>query len=464
MDLDGDREEHYGQPRAIDSQDNRRTGGFCALRGNARFVPRSPSRAKPAVPIASSNCNESVIVSGARWLWAGRMKIDFIYIDSGGGHRAAATALAEVIHRQSRPWNVRLVNLQDVLSPIDFIGKSTGVPFQEVYNIMLRRGWTLGSAQLIPVMHLLIRLWHGEQVRVLSGYWKRNRPDLVVSLIPHFNRALHESLQASCPGTSLVTVLTDIADYPPHFWIERQNQYVICGSVKAVEQARAIGLPADRIFQVSGMILHPRFYAPPKPNRQTAFARLGLNAALTTGLVMFGGEGSAKMLKIARMLNRSDFPIQLILLCGRNQELAAQLRALRKVIPMVVEGFTTEVSYFMSIADFFIGKAGPGSLSEALAMHLPVIVERNAWTLAHERYNTDWVREQGFGIVVESFSRITAAVEQMLNADTYRVLRERTAADQNRAVFEIPDLLAEILGRAARGALATLGCTARASA
>ena len=45
-------------------------------------------------------------------------------------------------------------NVQDLLDPIDFIRRTTGIPFQDVYNIMLRRGWTRGSAQLIPVMHL----------------------------------------------------------------------------------------------------------------------------------------------------------------------------------------------------------------------------------------------------------------------------------------------------------------------
>jgi hypothetical protein len=149
--------------------------------------------------------------------------IDFIYIDSGGGHRAAATALAEVIRSQQRPWNLRLLNIQDLLNSIDFIRKSTGIQFQELYNIMLRRSWTLGSAQLIPVMHGLIRLLHREQVRLLERHWALNRPDMVVSLIPHYNRAFKEALERTWPGTPLVTVLTDIADYPPHFWIERRD-------------------------------------------------------------------------------------------------------------------------------------------------------------------------------------------------------------------------------------------------
>src|SRR5579872_1169647 len=101
-----------------------------------------------------------------------RAKIDLIYIDSGGGHRAAATALSEVIRQQQLPWDLQMVSIQDLLDSIDFIRKSTGIRFQDVYNIMLRNGWTLGTAQLIPVMHGLIRASHDSQVRVLEEYWK----------------------------------------------------------------------------------------------------------------------------------------------------------------------------------------------------------------------------------------------------------------------------------------------------
>ena len=64
---------------------------------------------------------------------------------------------------------------------------------------------------------------------------------MVVSLVPNFNRALFESLEKASPGTPLVTILTDFADYPPHFWMEKQAQYLICGTDKAAEQARATG-------------------------------------------------------------------------------------------------------------------------------------------------------------------------------------------------------------------------------
>jgi 1,2-diacylglycerol 3-beta-galactosyltransferase len=99
----------------------------------------------------------------------------------------------------------------------------------------------------------------------------------------------------------------------------------------------------------------------------------------------------------------------------------------------------------MQLADYFIGKPGPGSLSEAVAMRLPVIVERNAWTLPQERYNTDWVREQGIGIVLPNFRRIARAVDELLKPAAYAGFRAATERLINRAVFEIPDILERIL-------------------
>jgi UDP-N-acetylglucosamine:LPS N-acetylglucosamine transferase len=62
------------------------------------------------------------------------------------------------------------------------------------------------------------------------------------------------------------------------------------------------------------------------------------------------------------------------------------------------------------LADFFIGKPGPGSISEAVQQQLPVIVVRNSWTMPQERYNAQWVRENKVGLVLPSFRSIRAAV------------------------------------------------------
>jgi 1,2-diacylglycerol 3-beta-galactosyltransferase len=118
-------------------------------------------------------------------------------------------------------------------------------------------------------------------------------------------------------------------------------------------------------------------------------------------------------------------------------------------IPMWIEGFTREVPFYMELSDFFIGKAGPGSISEALFKRLPVVVERNAWTMAHERYNADWIEEQQIGLVVRSyFLEISAAVETLAVPEHYSRFRQRVASMmRNLAVYEVPDLLEKILSQ-----------------
>ncbi|HEY1947043.1 MAG TPA: glycosyltransferase [Bryobacteraceae bacterium] len=371
--------------------------------------------------------------------------LDLIYFDAGGGHRSAALALQSVIAGQDRNWAIRLVNLQEVLDSLDVFRKVTGIRLEDVYNLALAKGWTLGSTWLLPLMHGIIRAYHPGQVKLLTAYWEKLRPDMVVSLVPNFNRALFQSLARAMPGVPLVTILTDFADYPPHFWIEKQAQYLICGTERAAQQALAAGYPDDRVFRTSGMILRPQFYEPAVCDRAVGRIQLGLHPDRTTGVVLFGGEGSNVMMAVAERLGNSPIDLQLILLCGRNESLRARLGKLKTRNKIVTEGFTKEVPRYMQLGDFFIGKPGPGSISEAVQMQLPVIVERNSWTLPQERYNADWVQEQGVGVVLENFREIEKAVREMLADGQLEAMRAKTAALRNRAVFEIPPILAGIL-------------------
>ena len=367
-------------------------------------------------------------------------QIQLIYFDAGGGHRAAAAALEQQIAHFGLSWSVRRVNLFEALDPQNLFHRFTGMRPESYYNKRLARGWTVGLSSELKVLQGMIRLGHESISRRLQRHWLETDPDLVVSLIPNFNRALCESLGSALPGVPFVTILTDFADFPPNFWIEAgQPQHVICGTPMAVEQARAMGHADDLIHATSGMIVRPEFYRERQLDRRTELLKLGLDPDRRTGVVMFGGQGSRAMLDIARRLDGT----QLIMVCGHNRALVQALETLRSAAPRHVVGFTADVAHFMEISDFFIGKPGPGSISEALVKCLPVIVVRNAWTMPQERYNTQWVQESGVGIALDSFRSVDKAVAVL----TGRLdeLRANIRCIPNRAVFEIPTILAGIL-------------------
>jgi len=371
--------------------------------------------------------------------------IDLVYINAGGGHRSAATALEMAIRDQARDWQVRLVNLFEVLDPQDMFCKTTGVKPEHYYNVRLARGWTLGLAQELRILQALIRLSHKSLISQLRRHWQQTQPDLVVSLVPNFNRAMYQALRLERPHAPYVTVLTDLADFPPHFWIEpHQAQHLVCGSPRAASQARAAGYDDAHVHETSGMIISPDFYRESAVDRRAEMQKLRLDPDRPTGMVMFGGHGSRVMRGIAKRLDDT----QLILACGHNEKLAEQLRALSSAAPRLVVGFTSQIRHYMQLSDFFVGKPGPGSISEAVQQGLPVIVTRNAWTMPQERYNTEWVEENGVGRVLDSFKDIRAGVAQVAN--DIEALRANVRRIHNRAVFEIPGILERILAAPAR--------------
>lgn len=367
-------------------------------------------------------------------------KVDLIYFNAGGGHRASAMALQEVIRDQQRPWDVRLVNLSEVLDSDGSFRRRLGFDPEAFYNRRLARGWTLGLAQELRLLQGLIRLCHPTLKRTLEQHWLRTEPDLVVSLVPNFNRALCESVCATLPGIPFVTVMTDMADLPPHFWIEpAQPQHVVCGTPHAAAQARAAGVAEARIWQTSGMMLRPSFYRALGMDRDAELRDLGLDPNRPTGVVMFGGQGSMQMLRIAKQLD----DVQLIFLCGHNDVLAGKLRRMRRAAGHGVIGFTSNIARCMKLGDFFIGKPGPGCLSEALHLGLPVITFENAWTMPQERYNTRWVRENGVGIVLTSIRSLAPAVADL--AARLPEMQARVKRLRNRAIFEVPAILAGLM-------------------
>lgn len=368
-------------------------------------------------------------------------RLTIVFFDAGGGHRSAAEALKNVLTTQPHPWQVELLNLQELLDQIDILKKITGLRVQDGYNLILRKGWTRLTPQLLPVLQGVIRAYHRPTVTLLNKYWKQHPADLVLSVIPHFNRALVASVRKTMAEAAFATLITDLADYPPHFWIERESEYLICGTEKARQQAMELGHDRDHVFLASGMILRPQFYQKISVDRRAERKRLGLDPDLPTGLVLFGGQGSGTILQIAKNLNASKAKLQLILICGKNQKLVTAANALQPRFPMFVEGFTREVHSYMALADFFIGKPGPGSISEALQFHLPVIIECNAATLPQERFNAQWVTEKKFGIVLKHFRNINEGVEQLLDPVAFAQWRANAGAYKNRALFEVPEFL-----------------------
>ena len=360
--------------------------------------------------------------------------------DLGGGHRNTANALRDEIEQRNLPWQVHIVEFFR-----DIVG--TDAPHKVYNNFILKKKWAkiINKPLLVPSFKLQVRLRYRAWRSLLEKYWQEHQPDMVVSIMPYVNKLLKDSLQRTFPQTSFITFVGDFADVPPNFWIQPQEQFLICPSQTAVEQARSYNCQKMKIIQTSGVVIHPRFYEPKNCDRAEERKSLGLDPDLPTGLVMFGGYGSNVMVEIANSIEQSSLNLQLIFICGHDERVAEILTAMPSRLPRLVKKFTREIPYYMHLSDFFIGKPGPINISEALLKNLPVITECNALTLFQERYNTKWIAENKFGIVVDDFSNINQAVAELIDAKNFARYQSNIKAYNNRAVFEVVDHLEIIL-------------------
>ncbi len=360
-----------------------------------------------------TNCSLQPVLSGTT---RPRKRLDFVFFDAGGGHRSAANALKAVIEQQGRPWEIRLVNLQEILDSLDIFRKYTGIRMQDVYNVMLQKGWTLGSAQMTALMHGLIRLYHGGQVRLLTRILEAGRARSGGFADPEFQSRLAREPSRHAAGDDL--------DGPGRLssaLLDRTS-----GSIFDLRHRESGGAGARAGASGRAHLSDlGNDFAPELLSTGDGGSRGGTPQA-GPGSGFADRTGAVRRPRVERDAgNREtrDAPrAQFIFICGRNKKLAERLRGMQTKFPKYVEEFTSEIPYYMHLSDFFVGKPGPGSISEAIAMRLPVVVERNAWTLPQERYNTEWICEKQVGVVLPSFRAIDAGLRELLEAANLRPL------------------------------------------
>jgi len=106
----------------------------------------------------------------------------------------------------------------------------------------------------------------------------------------------------------------------------------------------------------------------------------GLDPDRTTILVSAGGFGVGPVERLVGALLELRHPAQVVVICGRSEELRGRLDGLAAAHPsthpvvLTVVGYTTEMDEYMAAADLLVGKPGGLTTSEALARGLPMVI------------------------------------------------------------------------------------------
>lgn len=279
-------------------------------------------------------------------------------------------------------------------------------------------------------------------VKFLSEY----APDMIVCT--HFLGAeivswLKAKDRLACPQAIVITDLDVHA-----MWLCHHYEHYFVALDETREHLIKLGVPAGKVT-VSGIPIDPVFAE--KKDQHEMRRKHGLRPEVTTILLSAGGFGVGPVEHLLEALLEMKHSAQVVAVCGRNEELKAQIEQMNQGRPRTSKvmikpiGFTTEMDEYMSAADIIVGKPGGLTTSEALAKGLLMVIVNPI--PGQEERNSDHLLEEGVAIRCNNLPVLANKIDRLLDdgkrlaamrANVKRMARPHAARDIVRKLLELP--------------------------
>jgi 1,2-diacylglycerol 3-beta-galactosyltransferase len=314
----------------------------------------------------------------------------FLFSDTGGGHRAAMDAIIEALKLEFGDATT--------VEMVDFLKEYAPPPYNQL-------------PRFYPEMVKLPELWGvgykisdgRSQARLMtSTFWPivrraarrliREHPaDLLVSVHPVANSFCLKALGKQRPP--FVTVVTDMVSTHA-LWFDKRADLILVPTRMARESALENHMAPERV-RVAGQPISER-HCQAGYDKPALRKKFGWPVDKFTVLMVGGGDGMGPLAETARAIDESGLDLNQVIVTGRNSKLKDYLETLTWENPTFVYGFTQEMPDFMHAADAIVTKAGPGTIAEALAASLPIILY--AKLPGQEDGNVTYVENRGVGV------------------------------------------------------------------
>jgi len=362
--------------------------------------------------------------------------------DTGGGHRAAAEAIAEafgVLYGNS--VRVTIVDAwKDYMGwPVNRLANS----YPWIVNRAMwlwRSFWRLEKSPF--VMELFFGLFYPLVAPRLLRLFTSQRPGVIVSVHPLLTAFSLRVLERSGVDIPFVTVVTDLVK-SWQVWYRASTTLCLVPTADIGQQAARLGVSPAKIEVVGQPVTLE--LCQNGVSKISIRGRLGLDPQRPVILLAGGGEGYGPMFDIARTIARRLSHVQLLVVAGRNRPLQARLQAVQWEVPTRVFGFVPNMPELMQAADLFVTKAGPGSLAEAFVAGLPLLIFD--YIPGQEDSNVRYVIEHGAGVYERNPDKIVDLLQQWFSPNdatlaqmaqqTARLAQPNAALDIARRVYTL---------------------------
>lgn len=360
-----------------------------------------------------------------------KKKILLLSCKGGYGHEAACSAIQEIGREQYT--FIKVFPIEEISS----FGKTSGA---DVYNAFLRKNWIRSmnfiSNKLVPLL-LHTRVDSAEMQ--LLAHIEREKPDLILSLIPFVNYPASEAARKANVPYLLITTDNDLTNWVlgmqkirhPAFKVTIGQEHPLTSGLLA-----SAGIAEDKVEEI-GLPVHPFFLRSSPPKEVKSTFRIPEDKPVVT--IIMGGAGGARAFSYAKELQKSSFPLHVVICTGNNTLLYNKLKHLEEEPGMVsfsVLRFTGQIAELMQVSNLLITKPGPGTINEAMLRNLPILVDNTHENLFWERVNLELVVDAGIGQTLDQVEEVNRWVSLYLQDDKTKEDLKAAYLRMNRPSFQ----------------------------
>jgi UDP-N-acetylglucosamine:LPS N-acetylglucosamine transferase len=369
-------------------------------------------------------------------------KILVIYETAGGGHFAAAKAIESALASMyPGEFDVTLMAVRAAT------GSQRVSHAMDMYNHLLKIKPSYSNMGMRVMNRLNVEKVAmpllPKAVKNLEKTLRDVKPDMIISVFGVINYAAIELLKKMGWYNKVPYVIwvTDLTKGFMKNWANPDANLTIALHPDAKEQLVEYGVPAEKIHVLSGLPVNKKFLT--RKSKFEARQQLGLDPTKFTVLISMGGVAVGATYVFSRQLAESGLPVQVVAVCGKNERLRVRTERLAAHVsmPLKVLGFTDQMPLLMDAADVLIGKPGPGTIAEAIAKELPLLIDAQREPMTQEKGNLELVVRQQLGLKIEKGVPASDMVRQLMeNTELYDRIQENIRRAKNdRAIEELID-------------------------
>ena len=340
----------------------------------------------------------------------------FATIAAGGGHVATARAMAEGL--ETHYPGAFQTTISDYMLELGL--SKQDAQHKKSWAWMLTYPWSARYGQRI--LDTLPRLTNRYHRLFLDEFAKRAAvhlndlsPALVVANHGWVSVALTRAQRRYGLRVPVLSFATEPLDASA-LWAEPDAERFAVPSKGALRDLKHFGVPAEKIDLVGYPVQNAFLQA---LSKKEARAKLALAEHLTC-LVSLGGEGVGRSTdKVIEALLQHPLEPQIVVMTGRNQMLKEKLQTLGRVHTV---GFTEHMADYLAAADVVVGKAGPASVLEALAVGRGVLV--SSYAGLNEAKLVRFLEQKSLGAYVPSPEKLAQKLTEFTSPETQQRVLE----------------------------------------